>query len=648
MQRQGGSPDAQAAASAPSQVTESIIDDAFYSAFAEFAYQGSQATGSAEAQEALQTARASGVYDRSGSVCTESWRASLFGEGHLSKVDVAKLSGFKSLAAGWATEFLNNNQSDQQASGEEISIEGAAAKLAGRISLTNLSGALSRSTGFALFGDLLKRREKALKAARLVCRHTYTVLSAKPWKHCSVEERRSSLSQSEVEEANVTSNLALRPQAKTHLQRQPWMEEQQEGARSQRERRRDTDDGAGSEASSQGGAEDSEAGSLHTLAYGALGANRGLPGNFKRLAALYGPEADAALAQAARRRPPWPPGSSGEFSSGSGARPSPPQRTPLSSRGKSAGMAHGNTTPARQANLSARSSNGPWSSRHSSSATPTSSRTSGRRTAGHSDPSQSDQDRLRKRFKQNMQETRKRATLVKMKDQVLQEYHWLKRDMQVESESREQEQAWQLREAERAEKLRQQRLAFLSQGEASMNIRYGKMMTLEEPSEPEHHLDEEDAFEVAPQLQEQAAEVSAEDSGTAVDKDGGMDKARLEAWMNMYRASVGRHVDIEKALHCDPKPARPPPTPGNPAEALLAPGRVAFMNHPESWAKWPHRGGKLPSVQGALSEKAGRSIRHSQAEVKIFVPPPVAPLPLLARFNTSAQPVLPPRAWQTD
>eukprot|EP00927_Polykrikos_kofoidii_P035348 TRINITY_DN29926_c0_g1_i1.p1 TRINITY_DN29926_c0_g1~~TRINITY_DN29926_c0_g1_i1.p1 ORF type:complete len:703 (+),score=118.94 TRINITY_DN29926_c0_g1_i1:259-2367(+) len=300
---------------------------------------------------------------------------------------------------------------------------------------------------------------------------------------------------------------------------------------------------------------------------------------------------------------------------------------------------------------------------------------------------QHDQELLQRRFHENLQRSRGSMAEESRRLHVLQEYHWLMQDTTVEKRCRDQEEKWRQRELERRERVRRQQTVFLAQSKDELNRRYGRMLDISTDATSTPLGRASDKQSSASNAVDESAQAEAAE----------LDEVRLDLFLQIYRDSVRRKIveDVDEgdAKHASvtsssmERPA-PPSARGvgvqdvaaagtvdssvaevaeaegvsalvsqrrRPLWACLSPGRAAFVNKRNPWAKSHPRQGRLPPVRvSAILES--KSLTEDAA-----TPRPAGtakggcasggggtcapPLPLLAR--TTGAPVMPRNTFES-
>merc|ERR1712070_760538 len=87
-----------------------------------------------------------------------------------------------------------------------------------------------------------------------------------------------------------------------------------------------------------------------------------------------------------------------------------------------------------------------------------------------------DQQRLRRRFLDNLQHSKDRDAQKRQTQSVLQEYYWRMRDMEVEKNCRKIERTWQRREQQRQVGTNTKRKELAEKSDEYMNQQYGRIL----------------------------------------------------------------------------------------------------------------------------------------------------------------------------
>jgi len=188
----------------------------------------------------------------------------------------------------------------------------------------------------------------------------------------------------------------------------------------------------------------------------------------KRLAVLYGTDADEKLAQ--RFPIKW---SSGSASSSAG----PPTAGPSGATSSSARPA----APSLPLGPRPTKSRPPQQGRFSEAGAqpdPRRNRTQALHVNEKHDPNRErrlDQQRLRDKHLKNLQQSREKQRHVGNTEKMLQEYYWRVRDVEVEKQSREVEKTWQQREKQRQAFVERKRAEIAQQSDEQLSVKYGRI-----------------------------------------------------------------------------------------------------------------------------------------------------------------------------
>lgn len=253
--------------------------------------------------------------------------------------------------------------------------------------------------------------------------------------------------------------------------------------------------------------------------------------NYNVLAALYGPAADHALSPSS--------GPAGGPVSPRIRPEVPLQKKPLSARPRPRPATWGCSTITRP--------KPPATSRPSTTSVTATARVStqdsSKKTvlkASERPDSKADQLGLRQRFLDNLQRTREHQAESSRRQTVLQEYHWILRDMEVEKACRRRERSWQRREAKRQQQVDRCRQDLCQLTEDELNLRYGKMPLASSCAPP--------STAASTSVRSGMGGLLAEDSFEP-DDDAIWEKHRLKLFLRIYSDAVGRSIVRDESQH---------------------------------------------------------------------------------------------------